>query len=95
MMLWTTVLIGMVLAALLLSKAFGKNVWGSLALTPDYVAGGIAGVGFGLALCPVLIVWLGLEPRQLSLPGVAIACVGSSVALYVQKRIARRRLAAN
>jgi len=92
MLVWVTTTVAIVLIALLFG--FGGNLWGSrVKLTPEYVAGIIAGIGIGLALCPVLITSFGADPKQLTWPGFFISAVGGCLALYAQKRAARGKLA--
>jgi hypothetical protein len=59
-------------------------------MTAEYGSGIIGGIGVGLALSPLAVRWIAVDPVQLSLAGAVMACVGGLSAYMVQKRAAQK-----
>ncbi len=55
-------------------------------LTSDYVGGIVAGIGMGLAFCPLLLRFISADPRWLSWLGVMLAIGGAFFVRWTQGR---------
>lgn len=54
-------------------------------MTPEYVAGLVAGSGLGVAMCAVLEQCVQIEAKHLPMLGVVLAVFGGGLALKAQR----------